>query len=159
RKNSHWAIAAGFAFGVSILVRPPNALMLFPILFALPVSIKSLIRFGLGGLPTAVLLFSYNIAAFGNPFESGYSSIGIYGTFAFARFATHLSQFAYWISIQMSPTALFFWAATVVNKSVQWRDRALIISWFAGFYVFYCLYNLNYDYDGHWDFTRFILPG
>jgi hypothetical protein len=159
RKNSRWAIAAGFAFGVSILIRPTNALLIFPIFFALPISIKSLIRFALGGLPTAVLFFLYNLAAFGSPFVVGYSANGIHSRFDFTLFTTHLSQFIYWISILMSPAALFFWAATVVNKSVQWRDRALIISWFGGFYVFYCLYNLKYDYDGHWDFTRFLLPG
>jgi len=161
RKNPHWAIAAGFAFGVSILIRPPNALLLFPVFFALPISIKSLMRFGLGGIPTAVLFFSYNWAAFGSPFEVGYSATGVYDHFKFnlPLFTTHLSQFIYWISIQMSPVALFSWGATAVNRSVQWRDRALIISWFAGFYLFYCLYTLEYDYDGHQDFTRFLLPG
>lgn len=159
RKNSHWAIAAGFAFGVSVLVRSPNALLLIPIFFALPISIKSLIRFGLGGLPTAVLFFSYNLAAFGSPFEVGYSAHGVYNYFNFTLFTTHLSQFVYWISIQMSPVVLFSWAATAVNRSVQWRDRALIISWFAVFYLFYCLYALEYDYDGQWEFSRFLLPG
>src|SRR5262249_25765500 len=150
RNNSYWAIAAGFAFGVSILIRPTNALLLFPIFFALPISIKSLIRFGLGGIPTAVLFFSYNLAAFGSPFEVGYSANGIYNYINFTFFTTHLSQFFYWISIQMGPAVLFFWAATAVNKSVRWRDRALIISWFAGFYLFYCLYALEYDYEGQW---------
>jgi len=159
RKNPHWAIAAGFAFGVSVLIRPSNALLLFPIFFALPISIKSLIRFGLGGLPAALLLFSYNRAAFGNPFVFGYAAIGLYGNFNVTQFRTHLSQFIYWIAILMPPAALFFWAATVVNKSVQWRDRALIISWFTGFYLFYCFYDFKYDYDANWYYTRFLLPG
>jgi Bacterial membrane protein YfhO len=157
RKNPHWAIAAGFAFGVAILIRPPNALLLLPILFALPISIKSLIRFGLGGLPTAALFFIYNMAAYGNPLEVGHSAIGQYGLFKFTLFMTHLSQFIYWISIQMSPAALFFWAGTAVNKSVHWRDRALIISWFGGFYLFWCFYDIQYDYEGSWWYTRYLL--
>src|SRR4030095_611889 len=157
RKNPYWAVAAGFAFGVSVLLRPPDALLVFPILFALPISIKSLIRFGLGVLPTAVLFFLYNLAAYGNPLEVGHSAIGLYAFFRFILFTTHLSQFIYWISILMSPLALFSWAATAVNKSVRWRDRALLISWFAGFYLFWCFY--AYDYDEAWWWTRYLLPG
>jgi hypothetical protein len=159
RKNPHWAVAAGFAFGIAILIRPSNILLLAPIAFALPMSIKSLIRFGLGGLPVAALFFTYNFAAFGSPFKVGYTAVGVHGWFRFATFTTHLSQFVYWISILMSPTALFFWAATGINKSVHWRDRAMIISWFAGYYLLYCLYDLKYDYDAHWEYTRFLLPG
>ncbi len=159
RKNPYWAVAAGFAFGVSVLLRPPDALLVFPILFALPISIKSLIRFGLGGLPTAVLFFLYNLAAYGNPLEVGHSAIGQYAFFRFILFTTHLSQFIYWISILISPLALFSWAATAVNKSVRWRDRALLISWFAGFYLFWCFYAIEYDYDGAWWWTRYLLPG
>jgi hypothetical protein len=159
RKNQYWAIAAGFAFGVSILIRPPNALLLFPIFFAMPISIKSLIRFGLGGLPTAVLFCLYNSAAYGSPFEVGHAAAGQYDLFKFTLFTTHLSQFVYWISILMSPLALFSWIATVVNKSVHWRDRCLIISWFAGFYLFWCFYDIEYDYDGAWWYTRYLLPG
>jgi 4-amino-4-deoxy-L-arabinose transferase-like glycosyltransferase len=158
RKNPHWAIAAGFAFGMSVLMRPPSALMLLPIVFALPISIKSLIRFGLGGLPAAALLSLYNWGAFGSPFEGGYSSIGIYGFFQVATFRSHISQYIYWISILMSPAVLFFWAATAVNKSVRWRDRAVIISWFAGPFIFYCAYGIVYDYDASWEYTRFLLP-
>jgi hypothetical protein len=159
RKNLRWAVAAGFAFGVSILMRPPDALLLIPILFALPISIKSLTRFALGGLPTAVVFFLYNWAAYGNPLEVGHAAAGQYSLFKFTLFTTHISQFAYWISILMSPLALFSWAATIANKSVHWRDRALIISWFGGFYIFWCFYDIEYDYDGSWWFTRYLLPG
>src|SRR5262249_36229641 len=123
RKNQRWAIAAGFAFGVTILIRPPNVLLLLPIFFAMPISIKSLIRFGLGGLPTAVLFCLYNWAAYGSPLKVGHAAVGQYDLFKFTLFTTHFSQFGYWISILISPAALFSWAALIVNKSVHWRDR------------------------------------
>jgi len=158
RKNPHWVIASGFAFSVVILTRSMNVLLLFPIFFALPISIKSLIRFVLGGLPAAVLFFAYNWAAYGSPLKMGYIVIGQQGYFGLSGYMTVLSQYIYWISTQMSPTALVFWAATVINKSIQWRDRALIISWFATHYLFYCLQNFRFDDDAHWWFTRYMLP-
>jgi len=38
RRRIEWAAAAGMAFGVGVLVRPPSAVLLVPLLFALPVA-------------------------------------------------------------------------------------------------------------------------
>ena len=67
RVNDKWALLAGAAFGVAFLVRPTNVLLLLPLAFCLPLKPRTLLLFGLGGLPLAVVFGIYNYAAFGNP--------------------------------------------------------------------------------------------
>jgi hypothetical protein len=42
-----------------------------------------------------------------------------------------------------------------LNRNVKLRDRALLISWFGVFLLFYCCY---FHYEEWW-YTRFLLPG
>src|SRR5256884_539484 len=54
-----WAAAAGAAFGVGVLVRPTNALVLLPLLVALPARAGSWLSFAAGGVPFPAFPFPY----------------------------------------------------------------------------------------------------
>ncbi|MGH9399385.1 MAG: glycosyltransferase family 39 protein, partial [Thermoanaerobaculia bacterium] len=75
RRSPHAAFLAGAAFAVAVLVRPTNALLLAPLLAALPSRPGILARAALGGLPLAALLLAYNAAAFGSPWRTGYGTL------------------------------------------------------------------------------------
>jgi len=77
RRRAAWALLAGFAFGIGVLVRPTSALMLIPVLFGLPLRPRCLLFFALGGLPTAMILFVYDLTAYGSIWRTGYGQIGL----------------------------------------------------------------------------------
>ena len=65
RRSVGWAVAAGAALGVAVLVRPTNALAAIPLFFALPPRKGAVVRALAGGLPFAAFLLLFNQAAFG----------------------------------------------------------------------------------------------
>ena len=66
-----------------------------------------------------------------------------------------LQHYVYWMALTMSPLLLLGWAGVAIDRQVPWRDRALVISWFAAFLLFYIFYAI---FDEWW-YTRFIFPG
>ena len=56
----------------------------------------------------------------------------------------------------MSPLPLLGWLVVAANRKVEWRNRAMLISWFSAFFLFYSCY--AYDIYGAWWYTRFLLP-
>jgi hypothetical protein len=155
RKNLKWAVLAGFAFGVAILIRPTNILLLIPILLSLRLTPKVLLYFGLGGVPATAVLFIYNTIAFGSPFRSGYGAWGIFQGFKLHYFPPRFKYYTYWLAVTMSPLLLLGWLGVAINRDISWRNRALLLTWFGAFLLLYSFY---YDYQIWW-YTRFLLPG
>ncbi|MGH9838596.1 MAG: ArnT family glycosyltransferase [Blastocatellia bacterium] len=155
RKRDSWALLAGAAFGMAFLVRPINLMLMIPILFSLRLKPRTLLCFVLGGLPLAAIFFGYNTAAYGHPLRTGYAAIGLYNEIIFAGFTTRLGHYVYWLIMTMSPLILLGWLGVAVNRKVHWRIRAMLITWFGLFLLFYCCYSF---YDTWW-YTRFLLPG
>jgi len=56
RRRLLWAAASGAAVGIAVLVRPTSALLVLPLAFALPLSIKAISLFLGGGIPFAASL-------------------------------------------------------------------------------------------------------
>jgi hypothetical protein len=155
RADARWAAVAGFAFGVAVLVRPLDAVLAVPLLFALPRQRRALALFVLGGSPCAALLFGYNSACFGSPLQSGYGLIGLRSKFAWANFPVRLPRYAAWTSEILTPLVCLGWGAALLDRRIPRRDRALLFTWFGVFFVVYCLY----EYADVWWYTRFLLPG
>ena len=149
-----WAAAAGAAFGVGVLVRPTNALVLLPLLVALPARAGSWLSFAAGGLPFAAFHFLYGAAAFGSPWTTGYRSLLSEGM-ALPNFPARARHYAYWTARLMSPLLPIGWLAVAADRRAPPRDCAVLISWFGAFLLFYCFYAV---YDAWW-YTRFLLPG
>lgn len=155
RDDDRWAALAGAAFGLGVLVRPTNILLLVPLAFCVRLKPKPLMFFALGGLPLAAVFCGYNLAAYGHPLQTGYGSINLHHELTTSGFAMRFRHYIYWLSMTMSPLLLAGWLGVLANRLVQWRDRALLVTWFGGCLVFYACYSI---YDEWW-YTRFLLPG
>ncbi len=155
RRSDAWALLAGAAFGISFLIRPTSVLLLVPLLFCLRLKPKVLLFFVLGGLPLAALFIAYNLAAYGYLLQAGYGSARHYEYLTFTNFTVRFKEHVYWLAMTMSSLPLLGWLAVAADRKVEWRNRALLITWFASFLLFYGFF----DIYGDWWYTRFLLPG
>lgn len=149
------AAAAGFAFGIAVLVRPMDALLLLPLLFALPFERRALLGFGLGCAPLAAALLGYDVLCFGAPFRTGYGLTGLWTHFSRAFFPAHLLRYVRWTADVLTPLVALGWLAAPFDRRLPRRDRALLLSWFGVFLLGYSFYEPG---DAWW-WTRFLLPG
>lgn len=154
RRRTVWALPAGAALGIAVLVRPTNLLLVIPLAFALPVAPAALALFVLGGVPFAALLALFNIRCYGDPLQSGYRQIGLLDAVALVNFSPRLRHYGGWLFRSLTPLIPLGWLGLALDREVRWRDRDLLLSWFGAFFLFYCLYE---PYDSFW-FVRFLLP-
>jgi hypothetical protein len=147
-------LLAGAAFGMAFLTRPSSVLLLIPILFSLRLGFKNILFFILGGLPLAGIFFTYNAIAYGHPLGTGYGQIGLWHALGIEGFKDRFDHYRYWIEVTMSPLPLLGWLVVAADRKVEWRNRAMLISWFGAFFLFYSCY----DVDKAWWYTRFLLP-
>src|SRR5262249_36288793 len=155
RRREAWGLGAGAAFGLAFLVRPSSVLLLIPIFFSIRLSPKTLLFFFLGGLPFAGVFFAYNAAAYGHPLMTGYVATRHQDLVMLSNFPIRFRHYIYWLTATMSLTPLLGWLGVAMDREVKLRDRALLISWFGVFLLFYCCY---FHY-AEWWYTRFLLPG
>src|SRR5262245_4074740 len=154
RRREVWGLGAGAAFGLAFLVRPSSILLLIPILFSLRLSPKTLLLFLVGGLPFAGVFCAYNDAAYGHPLMTGYVATRHQDLVRPGYFTIRFLHYVYWLTATMSMTPLLGWLCVAVDRNVKFRDRALLISWFGAFLLFYSCY---FHY-AEWWYTRFLLP-
>lgn len=150
RTRARFDVVAGFCFGVAVLVRPTSILLLPPLVLAMRGGLKPILRFVLGGIPAALILAWYNVDAFGSLLASGYDTGGATREFAIAYFAPRALHYARWTTELLSPVAIL----AAIGGLMLSRERWLLASWFAAFFVFYSFY---FSYDEWW-YTRFLLP-
>jgi hypothetical protein len=155
RRRVAWALASGAAFGIAILVRPTNALLAVPLLFALPLSPASLALFGMGGLPLAASLGLVNRHCYGSVSGSGYVKSGHLEVFALANFAPRIAYYGDWLLRTLTPLPFLTAIASAFQTRIPRSRRALLISWFGAYLIFYCFY---WPYESIL-FLRFLLPG
>ena len=153
RKDSAWAWLAGAAFGIGILVRPTNLLILFPLLFAMPLKPKVYARFLLGGLAFGVLQIGMNIALYGAPWTMGYRG-EIAASLSARNFYPGFLHYSRWLSNLLTPLVPLAWLGILLDRKILWKDRLLLFFWFAPFLVFYSVYGPSEN----WTFLRFFLP-
>ena len=151
--SAPWAAAAGAAFGVGILVRPTTALVLAPLLFALPLRGKTWVAFAAGGAPFGAFQLAYGAAAFGGPWKTGYRSLLAEGL-AWSNFPARARHYAVWTARLLSPLVPLGWTALAADRRASLRNRAVLLTWFAAFFLFYAFYG---PYEAWW-YTRFLLP-
>ncbi len=155
RHGAVWALISGAAFGIAVLVRPTNVLVTIPLMFALPITLRAFALFVAGGIPFAVGLAAYDLHCYGSALQSGYRKSGDLGAIAFRNLPPRFRHYGGWISRSLTPLVPIAWIGVAADRKAPWRDRALLVSWFASFFLFYCLYE---PYDSFW-FVRFLPPG
>lgn len=155
RRTGAWSVAAGLAFGIGVLVRPVSAILLLPVLFAIPAKPRLWALFAAGGAPAAAALFASNAVCYGSPLRTGYGEGGALADFAVAHFPARFLHYGRWIAVMMSPIPPTAWLLLAADRRRRLRERFLLLAWFGSFFLFYCFYK---PYDAWW-YTRFLLPG
>ena len=153
RQSREWAVAAGAAFGVAVLVRPTNVLLLPALLVVLGFDAKRLACWGLGGVPAAAWLAYYNQRLFGGPFSSGY--INWQGFFATEYVPPAAQFFARWLAVFVPALLLLTPLAALACRDLRNRGLAMLALWFAGLISLYLFCAFSHE---AWNSLRYILP-
>jgi hypothetical protein len=152
RERLPWALAAGAALAVDVLLRPTSALAFIPVAIALGTSPRRWVLLALGGLPGAVFLGAHNLAAYGSMTATGYGNNSVdFGTRYVPETLIHI---AVWLPALFTPLLMlgigFPWL-----RSVPARIRWLLGTWILVFVAFYAAYRCTHE---TWWYLRFLLP-
>jgi hypothetical protein len=140
---------AGLVVGLSLAVRPANALMFFVMAAALCLRPRELLRFGaLFALGVAPIAW-YDEVQFGAPTRTGYGSMA--SGFRTDVFGHHAWFYLRYTLVVLSPLVLL----ALVPLATAFRRHAFWLAWFLAFWLFYSFYWPGAD---AWWYTRFLLP-
>jgi hypothetical protein len=146
-----WALAAGAAIAVAVMVRPTNALLFLPTAICLGISWRTWLPFGLGGLPGAVFLCYYNFQLYGKALTTGYGNVN--GMFNATYVGPTLLHYAVWLPVVLTPLVVAGLALPFVAAG---RKPKLVLSaWAGAFVLFYAAYACTHE---TWWYLRFVLP-
>jgi len=156
RQHRSWALAAGAALAIAVLVRPTCALVALPFILALPFSGRRWLVALLGSAPGVTWFFYYNTQAYGSAFTTGYGDIS---TAFNSRFVVgNLAHFTYWVpllvSLPLTCAAAFLpWRQPTFTPP---RTRLILATWIGVLVIFYAPY---FCAGSIWSEVRFLLPG
>jgi hypothetical protein len=74
---------------------------------------------------------------------------------AWTNFPERARHYGFWLVRLFTPLVPIGWLAVAADRRARLRDRAVLLSWFGAFFLFYCFYAVYED----WWYTRFLLPG
>ncbi len=154
RNDSQWALLAGFAVGIDVLIRPACLLIALPVVLILGADWRRLGQLAVGGAIPLIFLLGYDRAAYGHVLASGYSQYGLLSEFAWKNFGPRVRHYAYWLSTTLTVLVLAGWAVAAADRRIDRRWRAVMMVWFSAFLLFYCFYG---PFDS-WIHVRFLLP-
>jgi hypothetical protein len=152
RERLGFALAAGAAVGIGVLVRPTHMLLLPAVVLFLGLRPRALIAFALGGLPFAALQLTVAQLWYGSPFRSGYGAIET--ELALGHFPARFAHYSYWLAALLTPLVFPLALTGVLRRWTETRVRVALVCWFTAFFLFYCFYG---PYETWW-YTRFLLP-
>jgi hypothetical protein len=150
RRMPALALAAGAAFAIGVWVRPTNILLGVALLFALPLRIRHLLFAALGALPFAIGLAWLQRVQYGSWIRTAYGTVG-------EVISTSMPCLTFQASgtlRMVTPLVIIGAVLVVLMSSVAWHSRAMLVSWFGVFFVFYGAYH----YCEQWISSRFLLP-
>ena len=151
----------GVVLSIGILVRPNlvpvGVVYLGLLLVRAPAGerLRTVIRFGLGGLPLVVLVAMVNAALYGAPWRSGYGSLE--GFYSLGYVLTNVRQYTGWLLSTETPFVLLSLLPIVWLRRAD-RDRRIAIGSLAVFAAAIWLSYLVYTPFDVWWYLRFLLP-
>jgi hypothetical protein len=152
RRHSGWALAAGAALGVAVLIRPTNIIVALPAAIAAGLEWRKGLAFLLGGAPLAVAQMVYNQSAYGHPFASGYTDVD--SLFRWQHVSWSIANYGRWLPCLLTPLGLLAvglpWCA---QKKPVWTG--VLAAWAFSFFSLYAFY---YHTHETWWYLRFVLP-
>ncbi len=152
RSRASWALAAGAATAVDVLLRPTNVLAFIPVAIALGTSPRRWVLLALGGLPGAVFFGAHSLAAYGSLATTGYGD----NSQAFlARYVPGtLLHYLVWLPVLFTPLSLLF-AGLPWVRGLETRSKWLLGAWVGAYGAFYSTYECTHQ---TWWYLRFLLP-
>lgn len=152
RERAAWALLAGAAVAVDVLLRPTNVLAFLPVAVALGLSPRRWLLLALGGLPGAVFLGTHNLATYGALVTTGYGDSS--PDFHSGNVAGSLRHYARWLPILFTPVVLLSVGLPALGGE-RARVRWILGTWIVAFAAFYSTYLYT---QKTWWFLRFLLP-
>jgi hypothetical protein len=153
RRRAAWALAAGGAVSLAVLVRPTNVLVFVPMAMCLGLSPRRWLLLAAGGLPGAGLLAAHNLAAHGGLLATGYVDVDPTGLFGLANVLPSLHNYL-WLPVMLTPIGMLAFGIGAFRDRAPLLVRVLAV-WAATFLAFYAFY--FHTRQGWW-FLRFLLP-
>jgi hypothetical protein len=152
RERPLWALAAGAAVAVDVLLRPTNLLAFLPIGVALGLSPRRWLLLFVGGLPGAVFFAAHSMAAYGSMATTGYGDASEGFGVRFVR--ETLVHCAVWMPALFTPVVILGIAFPWLG-SVPPRLRWILGVWILPCVGFYSAYKCTHE---TWWYLRFLLP-
>ena len=149
-----WAVGAGAALAMAVLVRATNLLLVPALLVLIGFNARRLIALVLGGLPGALWLGYYNHALYGSPLRSGY--VDITQAFAWHYGLPTMLHFTKWIALLFPFVVLVLPLIALFRRAIPGRILLALALWFTSFAVLYSFYEISHEV---WWNLRFLLPG
>jgi 4-amino-4-deoxy-L-arabinose transferase-like glycosyltransferase len=159
RESASWALLAGAALSLAVLIRPTNILAALPVAVAVVPSaggpIPAIRRLGLvllGAVPGAAFFCIHSRIAYGHYLATGYGDIS--ADFGGTWVGMNLATYGQWLPVLFTPVVVFVFALPWVARSAP-RAAAVLGIWILGYGVFYSVYRFTHD---AWWYLRFLLP-
>jgi hypothetical protein len=153
RRDSRWAVAAGFAFSISVLIRPTNLLMILPLAVVFGLGWRSWLGFVAGGIPGAIFLAAINLQLYGKVLTTGYGDVG--PMFRLEYILPTALAYAKWLPVMLTPAVIL--VGTIPWMLYRRADRGLVTLsiWATLIPCFYATYAVTHE---NWGSIRFLLP-
>ncbi len=152
RRRPAWALLAGLALSLAVLMRPSNLLVVVPAGLALGLSARRWLLLILGGLPGAIFLAVFNHAAYGHYVTTGYGDVATF--FGLKFVVPSLAAYADWLPIMLTPLVILALGLPWVRRRRSLPSH-LLGAWVLVFLVFYMFYRFTHE---AWWYQRFLLP-
>ena len=152
RERPAWALAAGAAIAVDVLLRPTNVLAFFPLGIALGASPRRWLLFLAGGFPGALFFCAHSLAAYGSLATTGYGDSSY--AFSIGNVPGTLLHYARWLPALFTPLMALCLGLPAI-RSVSTRTRMIFGTWILAYAAFFSTYGNTQE---AWWYLRFLLP-
>jgi hypothetical protein len=152
RERSPWALLAGAALAIDVLLRPANVLAFLPVILALGWSPKRWALLAAAGLPGAAVFFTHNEAAYGSYFITGYGDPS--NVFHLSLIRGTVLHYLLWLPMLFTPLVILVVGIPFL-PSGKFRSGLILSAWLVSFAAFYAVYQFTHE---TWWYLRFLLP-
>jgi hypothetical protein len=154
RARACWAVGAGAALAMAVLIRPTNLLLVPALLVLLGLDWRRLALFGVGGLPGAAWLAFYNHVLYGHPLRSGYGET-VLAAFDVSYGVPTAIHFIKWLALLLPAVVLVLPFIGLVRRDLRRRELFAFALMFGAIVGCYAFYEVSHEV---WWCLRFILP-
>jgi hypothetical protein len=152
RERWRFAVLAGLATALAVMIRPANLLCVMPVFVCLAGRWRQLVAWALAGLPGAVWLAWYQQVLYGSWHTTGYGDIAT--SFELRFVPLTLRSYAIWLPELLTPVVVLGFGLPWL-RGVSGRIRLVLLTWIAVFLALYSMWWCTWD---NWFNMRFVLP-